>query len=234
MMLSGIIFSIAISANAATPEQDTAANTQKNEELSAHKEPVTNKPLSQTFQQKFLLGDTHDRRLAKHVSRTHVQAPASLVMEILTDFAHFPEFMKRLKTCEVTKREDGFIYTESILKPQMFVRESRNHTITHIGSSPNTIHWVLVDGSFPSASGKWEILPSSDNDCQITYTVAVDPGPFFPTHMVAWALKLVQNELTGSLKHRAETLNKGLTASRGHQAHLPSGNLTAAMDDHRI
>lgn len=232
-MLWGTLFSICSLANAATPEQEAGIIASKSGEqiTLCGKEIVTDKTLAQTFQQKFLLSDTHNRRLAKCVSRTHVQAPASLVMEILTDFSRFPEFMKRLKTCEITKREDSFICTKSILKPQMFVREACNHTITNIGSSPNTINWVLVDGNFPSASGKWEILPSSDSDCQITYTVAVDPGPFFPTHLVSWALKVVQNELTSSLKHRAETLNKGLTANHGH---APGKDLAASTDNLRI
>jgi hypothetical protein len=58
------------------------------------------------------------------------------------------------------KREGNMYFTQSYLKPQFLVTQTLNHTITDIYSKPNTIEWVLVDGNFPSASGRWEISES--------------------------------------------------------------------------
>lgn len=155
------------------------------------------------FKRKFLL-DAENRRVARAVTVFDVQAPAHACKEVLSDFPKFPEFMKRVKSVEVVKREGNMYFTQSYLKPQLLVTQPLNHTITDLYSKPNTIEWVLVDGNFPSASGRWEIVPVNNHSCKVTYTVAVEPGPFVPPHLVSFALKLVQKEVVNGMKERAE------------------------------
>lgn len=159
--------------------------------------------LTDIFHRKFLL-DTENKRLARAVTIFDVQAPAAACREVLSDFPKFPEFMKRVKSVEVVKREGNMYFTQSYLKPQLMVTQPLNHTITDVYSKPNTIEWVLVDGNFPSASGRWEIVPTTKHTCRVTYTVAVEPGPFVPSNFVSFGLKLVQKEVINGMKERVE------------------------------
>lgn len=164
------------------------------------------------FRRRFLL-DTESKRLARAISVFDVAVPAKTVREVLSDFPKFPEFMKRIKTVEVVRRDGNMTFTQSYLKPQFLVNQPLNHTITDVYSKPNTIEWVLVDGNFPSASGRWEIEPLTPHTCRIRYTVAVEPGPFIPPHLVSFALKLVQKEIVSGVKTRVEDFKNRDTAT---------------------
>lgn len=168
--------------------------------------------MASIFRRRFLL-DTESKRLARVISVFDVAVPAKIVREVLSDFPKFPEFMKRIKTVEVVRREGNMTFTQSYLKPQFLVNQPLNHTITDVCSKPNTIEWVLVDGNFPSASGRWEIEPLTPHSCRIRYTVAVEPGPFIPPHLVSFALKLVQKEVISGVKTRVEDFKNRDTAT---------------------
>ncbi|MBY0358984.1 MAG: SRPBCC family protein [Candidatus Obscuribacterales bacterium] len=171
--------------------------------------------LSAMFNKHFLLN--HDsKKFARIVTVTDVKASPQTVLELLSDFPRFPEFMKRVKTVSVTRQEGNLFFTESYLKPQMFVSQTCNHTITQLHHKPNTIEWVLIDGNFPSASGRWEVEPTeSGKSCKVTYTVAIDPGPI-PNNIAALGLKIVQKELVAGMRTRAEQLARQSTLSK-HQ-----------------
>ncbi|MBY0550992.1 MAG: SRPBCC family protein [Candidatus Obscuribacterales bacterium] len=168
--------------------------------------------MSSIFRKRFLL-DTESKRLVRAISVFDVAVPAKAVREVLSDFSKFPEFMKRIKTVEVVRREGNMTFTQSYLKPQFLVNQPLNHTITDVYSKPNTIEWVLVDGNFPSASGRWEIEPLTPHTCRVRYTVAVEPGPFIPPHLVSFALKMVQKEVITGVKTRVQDFKNRDTAT---------------------
>lgn len=186
--------------------------------------------MSSIFRRRFLL-DTESKRLARAISVFDVAVPAKTVREVLSDFPKFPEFMKRIKTVEVVRREGNMTFTQSYLKPQFLVNQPLNHTITDVYSKPNTIEWVLVDGNFPSASGRWEIEPLSSHACRVRYTVAVEPGPFVPPHLVSFALKLVQKEVVTGVKTRVEDFQSKNTAT-GFDA--PGADSTHRKPEHPL
>lgn len=185
---------------------------------------------SSVFKKLFLL-DTESKRLARAVSVFDVGVPAKAVREVLSDFPKFPEFMKRIKTVEVVRRDGNMYLTQSYLKPAFLVSQPLNHTITDIYSKPNTIEWVLVDGNFPSASGRWEIAPLTSHSCRVTYTVAVEPGPFVPPHLVSFALKLVQKEVITGVKARVEEYHHHATATG---VVTPDGSVPHAKPEHPL
>lgn len=198
---------------------------------------LQHEPLSALFNKHFLLNDKSAARLARVVTVTEVKAPAKTVIDLLSDFPRFPEFMKRVKTVTVTRQEGNLVFTESYLKPQMFVSQTCNHTITQLHSKPNTIEWVLIDGNFPSASGRWEIESSSDANCKVTYTVAVDPGPMIPANVVSIGLRLVQKELVSGMRARAEEIARQSSLSKHpglEHNHYPQEGPSVATSSRQI
>ncbi len=179
------------------------AATEDDTRMEVHRAGTGQEALSAIFRRKFLL-DSQNKHLARAVTIFNVQAPAHACKEVLSDFPKFPEFMKRVKSVQVVRHEGNMFFTQSYLKPQLLVNQPLNHTITDVYSKPNTIEWVLVDGNFPSAQGRWEIEPVTSGSCRVTYTVAVEPGPFVPPHLVSFALKLVQREVISGVKDRVE------------------------------
>lgn len=201
--------------------------------------PSNDESLSAVFNNRFLLTDKPTARLAKVITVVDVKAPAKTVLEILSDFSKFPEFMKRVKTVAVTRQEGNLFFTESYLKPQMFVSQSCNHTITLLSGKPNTIEWVLIDGNFPSASGRWQIESGpSDKSCKVTYTVAIDPGPLIPANLASIGLRVVQKEVVIGMKNRAEQVARQSALSKQINTEGPgfahSGHSMSGAASHQI
>ena len=160
-------------------------------------------------------------KTAKAIAKFQIHAPQTVIWEVLTDFPKYPQVFKRIKKCDIVKRDGDLVYIESALKPQMFVKEEKNRTINDLKGRPNILDWVLVEGTFASARGRWEINPvNSGKDCKVTYTIIVDPGPIVPSCLTSWVLKFVQKEIITAVKHRAEYLATNIQKSPTQSASL--------------
>jgi ribosome-associated toxin RatA of RatAB toxin-antitoxin module len=146
-------------------------------------------------------------KTAKAITKFQIHAPQAVVWDVLTDFQKYPQVFKRVKKCDIVKRDGDLVYVESDLRAQMFVKQEKNRTINDLKGKPNILDWVLVDGSFASARGRWEICPTkSGKDCNVIYTLIVDPGSIMPSYVTSLVLKFVQKEIISAVKHRAEDM----------------------------
>jgi len=133
-----------------------------------------------------------------------IDAPVEHVWKVLSDFSNYPQIFERVKSVNITKREGDLVYIESKLKPHMFVNTEVQHTVNDLSGKPGVLKWQLLDGNFKHIDGLWEIKPTGEHSCHVSYTLKVDPGPFIPGKMVSFLLHFVEKEVVVSLKKYAE------------------------------
>lgn len=160
-------------------------------------------------------------KLAKATIEVKVHAPKEFVWRALTDFSRYPRIFPKVRTCQVLKREGDLVYIESFLKPQLFVNQQCQHTINDLKGKPDTLRWKMVDGTFKSVEGQWQLKASSNNDCLISYTLEVDPGPAIPRPVANMALKMTQKEIVGNIK---EVVEKDYARAASSSSSLPTSN----------
>ena len=145
------------------------------------------------------------RKWAQSSIKFPVAAPQDVVWSVLIDFDRYPEIFKRIESCKVTKRDGDIVFTESYLKPQLFVRERLNHTSVNLSRKPDAFNWKLLDGNFKGAEGRWDMKPIDKTKTEVTYTVAVDPGPVIPATLVSWVLHMVVKEVVDGVQNTCAT-----------------------------
>lgn len=133
-----------------------------------------------------------------------ISAEPASVWNTLLKFEDYGKIFKRIQTSEVTKRDGDLVYVETCLKPQMFVKNQIQHTVTNVSTGPNRLHWKQLDGNFKYCDGIWDMAPVNGGKTNLTYTLHIDCGSMVPPSMVSFFLKFVQKEVVAQLKHYVE------------------------------
>jgi len=145
-----------------------------------------------------------DKR-AKAVASVEINAPRDVVWNVLTDYGHYASIFPRIESCRITKREGDTLWVESVLKPQMFVKRAQQHTLVDISSKPETLKWKLLDGNFKSVDGIWHLEQTADGKhTHASYTLQAEAGPFIPSPLVSFIMKMVQRENITAVKMASE------------------------------
>lgn len=148
---------------------------------------------------------TKPSRATRSVFETTIQAPKEQVWSALTDFSNYQRVFPRVKSCKVLGRDGDRVRLETVLKPQMFVRNEVQHTLNDLSGKPNVLTWHMLDGNFKSATGEWRILDGNDpHSCKVRYTLEIDGGAFIPKPVLGMVLKVVQKEIVNNVKETAE------------------------------
>jgi len=156
--------------------------------------------------------------LAEATMVATLKAPIEHTWQTLVDFDKYPDIFHRIKSIAITKREGNLVYIESYLRPHMFVRTEIQHTVNDIGGKPEVLKWHVIDGNFRYVEGAWHLKTLSANTTQLTYWLAVDPGPVVPAGLVSFVLHFVQREIVSSfvqyteLSFQSNQSNKNLIA----------------------
>ncbi len=133
-----------------------------------------------------------------------ISAEPTSVWNTLLKFEDYGKIFKRIQTSEVTKRDGELVYVETCLKPQMFVKNQIQHTVTNVSTGPNRLHWKQLDGNFKYCDGTWNMAAVNGGKTNLTYTLHIDCGSLVPPSMVSFFLKFVQKEVVAQLKHYVE------------------------------
>jgi ribosome-associated toxin RatA of RatAB toxin-antitoxin module len=141
------------------------------------------------------------------VSITIAAEPAR-VWKTIVSFEEYPAIFKRIKTSAVTRKEGDYIFVETCLKPQMFVKNQMQHTVSCITKGPKSLNWKQLDGNFKHVDGSWHLDAVDGGKTNLTYTLHVDAGTIVPPSMVSFFLKFVQKEVVGQLKQYIEKEEK--------------------------
>lgn len=99
---------------------------------------------------------------------------------IITDYSKYPEFLKEVKSCKVTKTEGKKKYVEYHIN---LIKEFK-YTITMVetdeGNGNYKLEWDFVSGDiFKKMKGYWK-LEDEKGKCRATYFVEADFGLFVP------------------------------------------------------
>ncbi|HEY9784003.1 MAG TPA: SRPBCC family protein [Candidatus Obscuribacterales bacterium] len=158
-------------------------------------------------------------KLAESSIRFTIKATPERVWATLCNFDVYPAIFKRVKRCQVTRRDGDLVYVETFLKPQMFVRETCQHTVNNLSAKPEKLEWSQIDGNFKHLDGSWTLKPVNDGkNCEVVYTLHVDAGSIVPSPLVSFLLKFVQKEIANQLCAYVQQTDKkaALTASENH------------------
>lgn len=148
---------------------------------------------------------TKKKHVTSGVTEIEIDAPTNVVWSVLTDFQQYPQIFKGIQSCKVTKRDGGLVFTESYLKPHLFLNEPCQHAVNDLSAAPQALTWHMLDGNFKSLDGKWELKPMAGGRCLAVYTLSVDAGGCVPAPLVGMALHSMQKEIVASLKKSAES-----------------------------
>lgn len=133
-----------------------------------------------------------------------ISSEPTTVWNALIDFAAYPKIFKRIRTSEITRKEGDLVYLETYLKPQTFVKNQIQHTVSNIAAGPGRLVWKQLDGNFKHVDGSWDVAPVAGGKTKLTYTLHVDADTIVPPSMVAFLLKFVQREVVGQVKQYVE------------------------------
>jgi ribosome-associated toxin RatA of RatAB toxin-antitoxin module len=149
------------------------------------------------------------------VMETTIKAPVDFVWQELTDFPKYPQLFPRIESCKVTKRTGNYVYTESNLKPQMFLRESRQRIVNDLNGKPHVLRWAMLEGNFESSQGRWQLAPDKDGrSCRVKYTLESTTDPI-PRAVAGITLKLVQKDIVKTFKRSTEKMYQAHQANSG-------------------
>ncbi len=147
-------------------------------------------------------------QIVKATVTVNIKAPVDKVWSILTDFKNYPDIFTKIESCNILRQKNNLVYIESFLKPQMFVKQTCQHTINDLSSGPNKLSWYMLDGNFQYMEGSWKLIAKNNGKiCQAYYTIKTIPGSVIPKSLVNVALNMVQHEVVNSLKDACEKVN---------------------------
>ena len=148
--------------------------------------------------------DLSSKHIIATTMQTNFKANTAQIWQALIDFTKYPLFFKRIKTVSITKRDGSFVYTESGLQPQIFVKCPIQHVVNDLSAAPKSLTWRMIDGNFKYLKGKWELLQQSPGLCSVKYTIYVDVGPVIPPLLVNFVVHHIQEEIVDQLKRYVE------------------------------
>jgi ribosome-associated toxin RatA of RatAB toxin-antitoxin module len=137
--------------------------------------------------------------------QTIVNADEPAIWNALIDFKKYPTIFKGIDSVEITKRDGELVYTESHLKPALFVKQTLQHTVNDLSAGPTTLNWQMIDGNFKYLKGKWELQKKTINTCSVKYTLYVDLGPLVPASLINLVVHRMQQQIVADLKQYVET-----------------------------
>jgi len=190
-----------------TPDVSESFNSRESQTVTDGKlplRPASVKAMTEPKQDKKPTAPKENSHLPEDTLNATINAPVEHVWKVLSDFSNYPLIFDRVKEVNITKRDGDLVYIESKLKPHMFVNTEVQHTVNDLSGKPGVLKWQLLDGNFKHIDGLWEIKPTGERSCHVSYTLKVDPGPFIPGKMVSFLLHFVEKEVVVSLKKYAE------------------------------
>lgn len=157
-------------------------------------------------------------KMLSAIMETTINAPLPFVWQRLTDFTGYPTVFPRIASCKVLKQNGNYVYTESNLKPQMFLRETRQKIVNDLTGKPHVFRWAMLQGNFNSSQGCWELAPdSTGNFCKVKYTLE-STSDAIPKSIASVSLKFIQKDIVKTFKRVVEKQYQTRTSNAGHIA----------------
>jgi ribosome-associated toxin RatA of RatAB toxin-antitoxin module len=143
-------------------------------------------------------------KLLSATTETIVKASPTFVWQQLTDFTGYPTVFPRIESCKILKHQGSYVYTESNLRPQLFLKETRQKIINDLTGKPHVFRWAMLEGGFSSSQGCWELSPDPTGKfCKVKYTLEATPEAV-PKSIATVTLKFIQKDIVKTFKRVVE------------------------------
>lgn len=110
-----------------------------------------------------------------------VEAPPSVLMGVITDFARYPDFLPGTESATVLVREPAAWEVRFRIR---VIRELE-YVLRLTQPDPLRLDWSLVEGPFRSNEGGWRLEPIDGGAAtQATYGLDVQVGMYVPGNIV--------------------------------------------------
>lgn len=111
-----------------------------------------------------------------------VQGTSNTVMNVLTSFSRYPEWIGDVRECTVYTRSENEFRVRMVTPILWFTIVTHLvHTITD-----DSMSWHL-DTDYPNMfrvnEGRWHVRDAKDGTCMVTYTVHIEPTLLLPSHI---------------------------------------------------
>ena len=131
-----------------------------------------------------------------------VNVPPARLMEIITDFAAYPQFLPEMEEATVLRR-DGDVW---VARFAVKIVRRIEYTLRLVKESETALSWTLVEGAFRANNGGWKLAPlDGGSKTRADYSIDLDVGMFVPGTVMK---TLVGQSLPATLeafKRRAES-----------------------------
>jgi coenzyme Q-binding protein COQ10 len=140
-----------------------------------------------------------------------IEVGAEQLFGVVTDFAHYPEFIPELKAARVLQEQGATREVEFELELTLlgFVRRIR-YTLGFQLKPPTGVDWHFVSGEvIKDNRGSWLLKPLGPSRTEATYRIDVELGAFIPRSVSRFLTEQSLPKLLDQFKARAEALPKG-------------------------
>ncbi|MEX2395253.1 MAG: SRPBCC family protein [Actinomycetota bacterium] len=146
-------------------------------------------------------------------SQIDIDAPASDVLAVLTDFESYPTWARSMKQAKVIETDDEgraarveFHVAPGLLPNMRYVLQ--------YAYSDDGLSWTYVEGDLKDIRGSYTV-ESTDGATHVTYNLAIDPGKIpLPGFVKARAAREITRIALKELKSRVEDAQRGRVGSR--------------------
>ncbi|MDE3064586.1 MAG: SRPBCC family protein [Acidobacteriota bacterium] len=133
-----------------------------------------------------------------------VNAPPSVVFQVVTDVESYPEWVSDLKRVEVLERDADGRPLEVAFRAAAYGRSTTYTLCYDYSRAPDVLGWHQTHGDITaSLVGQYRFEPV-DTGTRVTYDLEVDLLVPLPTFVKARAAQRIQSQALVELKARAE------------------------------
>ncbi|MBI4366559.1 MAG: SRPBCC family protein [Deltaproteobacteria bacterium] len=141
--------------------------------------------------------------MAQTTQAITIRAPLKRVFGVITDFAHYPEFLPEIRAVKFmgrTAKRPRVQFTAKIVVPL-------SYTLQFSLLPPNRVTWKLTDSALLRKNeGGWALRPAGNGATEAEYSITLELGPLVPRAVTDL---LVGSTLPGTLKRFKERIERG-------------------------
>jgi carbon monoxide dehydrogenase subunit G len=145
---------------------------------------------------------TEENGIYSVFARFRVSEPPARVAEVLTDYAHIPQFMPQIKISNVIERGPGRAVVEQEAESKLLTFSKRMHLVLEITEDEGLLRFRDRCGrSFDRYEGVWHLV-EHNGGTEVTYELTAQPGFGVPQFILSRLLKRDSARMIAQLKNR--------------------------------
>lgn len=133
-----------------------------------------------------------------------IEATASEIFEVATDFESYPEWNPDIKKIEITETDDDGRAARVFYEVDARLKTVRYTLAYDYSGAPESYAWDLVDGDVKALTGSYS-FDEFDDVTEVTYELTLDPGFPVPGIFRRQGENQIKKSALEGLKKRVES-----------------------------